>query len=358
MSELCSFFMNGKCKKKEKCKFIHDNTLCSQFYQSGKCEKESCSKKHVLKEIYSQLISGTQKNTQKNDEISSVDGIETGDIKIVKTKKKLEMVSPKNQKKENSKKETPIENSEKIEKKKENNKKKPKKKVKNTESFDPNESQSNPHLRIMMASSTSKYKRKHSTRDVVVHPNLFCEEDDLTIYKSLLKEIEQSKLENVWKSWHGDSHQIVNDRLGWKKHSPTFQKVIEKIEDYFGMKINATRLNWYKDSSEWKPFHHDSAAVKKEIAKIQNFTVGVSFGQERDISLEHVKAKTKVSIPLLNGHTYSFAQKINTEWKHGVPQMAKKPENDIGRISIIAWGWVDQEDLLEQYSKNDSLEKK
>ena len=24
------------------------------------------------------------------------------------------------------------------------------------------------------------------------------------------------------------------------------------------------RFNWYRDSSEWKPFHHDAAAVKED----------------------------------------------------------------------------------------------
>ena len=34
---------------------------------------------------------------------------------------------------------------------------------------------------------------------------------------------------------------------------------------------------------------------------------------------------------------------VNIEWKHGILQM--KPENmvDEGRISIIAWGWVNME---------------
>ena len=43
------------------------------------------------------------------------------------------------------------------------------------------------------------------------------------------------------------------------------------------MDIKATRFNWYRDSSEWKPFHHDAAAVKPHIAKIQNLTVGIFF---------------------------------------------------------------------------------
>ena len=29
-------------------------------------------------------------------------------------------------------------------------------------------------------------------------------------------------------------------------------------------------FNLYKDSSQWKPYHHDAAAIKPHIAKIQN----------------------------------------------------------------------------------------
>ena len=40
--------------------------------------------------------------------------------------------------------------------------------------------------------------------------------------------------------------------------------ILDKLRDYFGMHIEATRLNWYRDSNEWKPFHHDAAAIKVE----------------------------------------------------------------------------------------------
>jgi hypothetical protein len=38
------------------------------------------------------------------------------------------------------------------------------------------------------------------------------------------------------------------------------------------------RFNWYRDLKEWKPYHHDAAAVDPRKAKTQNFTVGISFG--------------------------------------------------------------------------------
>ena len=51
---------------------------------------------------------------------------------------------------------------------------------------------------------------------------------------------------------------------------------------YFDMDVQATRFNWYRDSSEWKPFHHDAAALKEKFARTQNFTLAVSFGAERE----------------------------------------------------------------------------
>ena len=63
--------------------------------------------------------------------------------------------------------------------------------------------------------------------------------------------------------------------------------------------VQATRLNWYRDSTEWKPFHHDAAAVKPDKAKTQNFTVAVSFGMERDAAFEHAQTKTVSSTQLI-----------------------------------------------------------
>ena len=63
------------------------------------------------------------------------------------------------------------------------------------------------------------------------------------------------------------------------------------------MNVQATRLNWYRDTNEWKPFHHDAAAVKPDKARTQNMTVAVSFGAERDAAFEHAKTKTVISMP-------------------------------------------------------------
>ena len=107
------------------------------------------------------------------------------------------------------------------------------------------------------------------------------------------------------------------------------------------MNIKATRLNYYKDSSDWKPFHHDAAAVKKDKEKTQNFTVAVSFGLERDVAFEHAKNKSLISIPIGNGDIYVFSKDVNIIWKHGIRKIHQDNFIDKGRISIIAWGWKD-----------------
>ncbi len=99
----------------------------------------------------------------------------------------------------------------------------------------------------------------------------------------------------------------------------------------------------YRDSSEWKPFHHDAAAVKADKAHTQNFTVAVSFGMERDAAFEHAKTKyvkcsvvvfqefndlcvpfvsrTIISMPQPNGTIYTFGRDVNILWRHGIPQV-------------------------------------
>jgi len=210
-------------------------------------------------------------------------------------------------------------------------------KPKNTESFVPSHKPAD--MRIQISSGKDyKYPYTYQSRDVVIVPDLFF--DMPNAYETILHEMKQR--DDVWKMWHGDSHWIADDHMKWKADCPTFKLIIERIAAYFRMDIKATRLNWYRDSSEWKPYHHDAAAIDEKKAKTQNLTIGVSFGLTRDASFEHAKTKTTVNIPLPNGMTYGFGSHVNIEWRHGIPQMKELQEE--GRISIIAWGWADMEE--------------
>ena len=41
---------------------------------------------------------------------------------------------------------------------------------------------------------------------------------------------------------------------------------------------------------------------------------------------------------------FAFGKDVNIDWRHGIPQIPENKKHDKGRISIIAWGWVDQID--------------
>ena len=222
----------------------------------------------------------------------------------------------------------------------------PKLKKVNTETFDPSHAPPDMRLVVEPAKPFGGFSSSITSRDVIVVPGLFCDSGDTHIYNQLLKEMQECgvKEDRLWKMWHGDNHWIADDHQNYKERVPTFMAVIHKIREYFKMDIKATRFNWYRNDVEWKPFHHDASAVDPEKAKIQNFTVGVSFGATRDIAFEDALEpsghRRVISIPLVNGTTYCFSGDINTNWRHGVPQLPPAQQGKEGRISIIAWGFV------------------
>ena len=170
-----------------------------------------------------------------------------------------------------------------------------------------------------------------------------------------------------------------------------YTAVQKRIEEVFQMRIQGKRYNHYRDLTNWKPFHFDSAALDKDAAKgkgkgggggkgggrphmceSQNMTVGVSFGEARQAAFEWAGAQGRepagvpdhllspaashsfhknvvLSLTVADGSTYG--RDVNLLWRHGI--LAEKPPsggeaatalNVEGHISIIAWGWVDQYD--------------
>jgi hypothetical protein len=191
-----------------------------------------------------------------------------------------------------------------------------------------------------------KFSTKLTTRDVLLAPAVFSDFKTGEIYDRLVTEIRNCGIpqDRLLKLWHGNdkiegTHLIVDDKTRWKERCPTFGLVINRLRSFFGIDVKATRFNWYTDTSQWKPFHHDAAAVKVDKAATQNFTVAVSFGATRDAAFEHATTKTVVSIPLQDGCIYAFTNDTNIVWRHGILQ--DNPVRDEGRISVIAWGWID-----------------
>jgi hypothetical protein len=213
-----------------------------------------------------------------------------------------------------------------------NNTKNLNRRVKNTETFVPN--YDDPTIRVRFNTPII------SGNEVSINNNIFY---DKNLYNCLLCEID----DEVYKSWHGDTHLIADDshNIDWKSKSPTFDKIIKQLCSYFCMTPGATRLNYYTESY-WKPYHHDAAALKPDKAKTQNITVGVSFGETRDISFEsthkNIDDRIRLNFPLDNGTVYSFGNKVNIDFRHGIPPLSDiQNKNNLynNRFSIIVWGY-------------------
>lgn len=286
MKRVCRDFMKLKCER-ENCRFIHDTKLCARFWKNGSCKfKDNCRKNHFVKneQSYNQCAkSGVQQQ-----------------------------------------------------------------RVRNTETWSPMTRPVDMRIVVDQGGPTQHMTTKLMSRDVVYVPNVFSDFKSGELYTKLVNEIENSPIpaDQLLKLWHGSEergipgcHYICDDKTKWKESCPTFEFVIERLVKFFKVKVEATRLNWYKDTSQWKRFHHDSAYVKEDKADKQNFTIAVSFGVTRDAAFEHATTKTVVSLPQSDGVVYCFSNDTNGIWRHGILQ--DLPVRHEGRISIIIWGHLD-----------------
>jgi hypothetical protein len=307
--------MYNSCKR-DNCRFLHKENICFHFWKNGICKQKNCEKSHEF---------------VKNN-ASNVNNTNNGNLNNTNNLNKENENSNKIDKRDKSKRDKSKYN-------------KNKKKIKNTVCFDPMKDPVD--IRISYDLGKNKSATTITSREVLLVPNLFSDFEKGEIYKKLVYEIENCGIpqEQLLKLWHGDTHFIADDHLDWKQKCPTFKMVIDKIQDFFNMNIKATRFNWYQDTIQWKPFHHDAAAVKRDKMDTQNFTVGISFGATREAAFENAKTGTTISIPQPDGCIYAFAKETNIIWRHGILQDIP-PKNE-GRISIIAWGWIDNQILLK-----------
>ena len=116
--------------------------------------------------------------------------------------------------------------------------------------------------------------------------------------------------------------------------SETFHRVVKEMADYFDVEVYATRMNFYRDGTDWKPFHHDSHAYGGR-AQREDFTMGASFGGSRELIFLHEPSGNTFTFPQNNGDVFAFTSEVNKRFKHGVP---KAKSNNDPRFSIIAWG--------------------
>lgn len=153
-------------------------------------------------------------------------------------------------------------------------------------------------------------------------PNFVCSFDDLDYFNKIKGEL-------VGNAVNWSKHQKYED----PKFSPTFNFLVKKVSEHFNVTPVETRLNYYRNGTDWKPYHHDSHAYRNTIK--ENFTIGISLGATRELSFLHDETGNKFSFPQNNGDVFAFDKEINKKFMHGVP---KKSMNSCGeRISIIMW---------------------
>lgn len=198
-----------------------------------------------------------------------------------------------------------------------------------------------PTMRVVTLPPSRALGRVVSHDDVIVVPDFFCKEDDWTIYYKLISEMRDSQSRNdrsaEWIPWHEGAHLLSKNPTG----SRTFLDVVNKCGDYFQISEanRGTRFNWYRDASDWKPFHHDSAAFNAQRARNQNCTIGLSFGATRELAFRHAKTGELLYFPQTNGGLFFFGRDVNIIWQHGINALPAAEQDGKGRISIVLWGY-------------------
>ena len=122
-------------------------------------------------------------------------------------------------------------------------------------------------------------------------PSFFCRSGDFTWLKGLSQDLQENfdRERLLTREGHDTSETSVG-MVHWSKHlkhenplfSEIFNAVIGKMAEYFDVEVFATRLNFYRDGKDWKPFHHDSHAYGAN-GKKEDFTMGASFGFGRSM---------------------------------------------------------------------------
>ena len=162
--------------------------------------------------------------------------------------------------------------------------------------------------------------------------NFVCDAKDFSLFNEMKQELISHSGEELDKDglipW--SKHQIYENPDGVSK---VFGRIIDMCAEYFDVEVYATRLNYYRDGSQWKPYHHDSHAYGGKALR-EDFTMGISLGTTRALSFLHEPTKLNFEFPQKNGDMFAFTSDVNNRFMHGVPKT--RVEGD--RFSIIAWG--------------------
>lgn len=154
------------------------------------------------------------------------------------------------------------------------------------------------------------------------YPNLICDKLDFNLFNALKDELaNDNKIQ-----WASNRHHIYDDPLKY----PTFNFLVNKLTNIFNIKVSECRLNYYENGMSYKNLHQD------RIIDTQNYTIGLSLGNTRDLMFQHIINKQDFKFPQFNGDVFCFNDIINQTFYHGIPKSSQLGD----RISIILWGKI------------------
>jgi hypothetical protein len=259
---ICRDFMNKKCTR-ENCRFVHDTKLCYRFWKNGSCKYGvNCRKHHELP------TDPRPAEPSRPRDHKTFHRERRGDDM---TNKCVDMRVVVEQSKD----------------------------------------------------SLNQENNKLSTKDIVLVPNVFSEFAPNELFQKLLDEVNNCGIpkEDLFKLWHSDCHFIADDKMDWKDKVPTFKFIIERMKRYFGLRVEATRLNFFT-GEQFKHWHHDRASFHKKTAEKQNFTICLNLGAKRTVGFRREGTRTIITTPVDDGHIYCFSNQINIDWEHAVLKSA------------------------------------
>lgn len=214
----------------------------------------------------------------------------------------------------------------------------------NTASFDPHTTMHRPDIRVVVHPTGVPIKTISADDLALIHGAITPSAlgDQYTTVKELLPRmldetrdmVAQNTADAQFTSWHEGCHLLA------KQLPPTAVRIAAFLMEMFDVdpKTAAVRYNFYNGQSDWKALHHDSAAFNAQRARVQNVTIGASFGDTRELILQHTKG-ADVRIPCTDGSVYMFGRSVNIRFMHGIAAIPEEERDDTKRrVSIIVWG--------------------
>jgi len=175
-----------------------------------------------------------------------------------------------------------------------------------------------------------------AAEDVFMLSGFMCAHDDLSLMDRLRSDMPTGK---DFSDWHGARHlgmhfgDTETSALRMDSAPEALRQTVKKLEETFGIRASAARLNLYRSSKDFKPLHADRGRDENGVPQV---TVGLSLGATRELCFSHYRTGLTTTFPQCNGDVFTFTPELNKIFQHGVPKQRKVDDNP--RMSLILWG--------------------